>query len=288
MRDFLLLLASLTILSHSVVAQHVHEPHDTNPDWSKPYTPFRIAGNLYYVGTYELACYLVVTPQGNILINTGLASSAPIIKNNIEKLGFKFSDIKILLTTQAHFDHVGAMASVKKMTGATLMADEKDVAVLADGGSSDYAFGDSGSTFQPVKTDRVLHDRDTIQLGDAQLVMLHHPGHTKGSCSFLLTVKDNQQSYRVLIANMPTIVVEKSFNDIATYPNIAEDYAYTLNALKTISFDLWVASHASQFYLHKKHKPSDAYNPTAFRDQQGFDEEISDLQKQYDQKIAQP
>src|ERR1041384_4905058 len=119
-------------------AQDVKEPKLTNEDWAKPYQPFRIAGNLYYVGTYDLACYLITTNDGNILINTGLAASASQIKSNIEALGFKISDTKILLTTQAHYDHVGAMAAIKKATGATMMVDSEDAAVVTDGGLSDY------------------------------------------------------------------------------------------------------------------------------------------------------
>jgi metallo-beta-lactamase class B len=269
----------------SVAAQKVNEPKATNPDWSKPYPSFRIAGNLYYVGTYDLACYLITTTQGNILINTGLAASAEQIKNNIETLGFKFRDTKILLTTQVHYDHVGAMAAIKKMTGAQMMVDKEDAPVLADGGSSDYVFGGKGSLFQPIKPDRLLHNGDTIQLGNTQLVMLHHPGHTKGSCSFLFSVNDDQRSYRLLIANMPTIVTDKRFADVTTYPEISKDYAYTLGAMKNIRFDIWLASHASQFNLHDKHKPSDAYNPAAFIDQQGYDAALSGLQKQYDEKM---
>lgn len=268
-------------------AQKVTEPKPMSVDWAKPYQPFRIAGNLYYVGTYDLACYLITTSEGNILINTGLAASAAQINKNIQTLGFKFADTKILLTTQAHYDHMGAMAAVKKATGAQLMVDEKDAAVLADGGSSDYALGGHGSTFEPVKPDRLLHDRDTIRLGNMQVVMLHHPGHTKGSCSFLFTVKDEQQSYRVLIANMPSIVTDKSFAALKDYPEAASDYAYTFKAMKQISFDIWLASHASQFDLHKKHHPGDAYHPAAFKDQQGYDEALNDLQQQYEKKLQQ-
>jgi metallo-beta-lactamase class B len=275
----------LAMISFSSIAQKVHEPKATNADWSRPYQPFRIAGNLYYVGTYDLACYLITTTKGNILINTGLAASASQIKNNIEALGFKLKDTKILLTTQAHYDHVGAMAAIKKLTGAQMMVDEGDAAVLTDGGNSDYAMGGNGSLFQPVKADRLLHDHDTIQLGGMQLIMLHHPGHTKGSCSFLFTVKDDQKSYRVLIANMPTIITDKKFADISAYPGMAEDYAYTFNSMKNISFDLWLASHASQFNLHNKHKPGDAYNPAAFIDKEGYIQQLNDLQQQYDKKL---
>jgi metallo-beta-lactamase class B len=276
----------LLISSLGVSAQKVTEPK-TKPEWSQPYKPFRIAGNLYYVGTYDLACYLITTTDGNILINTGLASSTAQIKSNIQALGFKFADTKILLTSQAHYDHVGAMDEIKKMTGAKLMVDEKDAGVLASGGTADYELGKYGTTFKRVIADRLLNDGDTISLGNMQLVILHHPGHTKGSCSFLFTVKDDQRSYKVLIANMPTVITERPFAAITAYPDIAKDFAYTLKAMKNISFDIWLAAHASQFNLHKKHKPGDAYNPATFIDQPGYDSAINDLQKQYDKKLLQ-
>lgn len=281
----IIFLIAISFVSISASAQKVTEPGNTPPEWSKPFQPFRIVGNLYYVGTYDLACYLITTTQGNILINTGLAASVPLIKANVEALGFKFKDIKILLTMQAHYDHMGAMAAIKQLTGAKMMIDEKDLGVMEDGGSSDYALGGNGSTYKPVKADRLLQNGDTVKLSDMHLVMLHHPGHTKGSCSFLFDVKDDQRSYRILIANMPTIVTEKSFSNVSDYPDIAKDYAYTLNAMKKLSFDIWLSSHASQFKLHDKHKPGDAYNPAAFIDRKGYDATIDSLQEQFAKKV---
>jgi len=282
-------IALTVVLSFTVLAaaaQKIKEPR-TTAEWEKAYQPFRIAGNLYYVGTYDLGCYLITTSQGNILINTGLAASITQIKNNIEELGFKFSDTKILLTTQAHYDHVGAMAAIKNQTRAKLMVDEKEADVLATGGASDYELSIYGTSFEPVKPDRLLHNNDTISLGGMHLVLLHHPGHTKGSSSYLFTVKDEKRSWKVLIANMPTIVTDRPFPAISAYPEIEKDYAYTFDAMKNISFDIWLASHASQFNLHTKHKPGDAYNPSAFIDQQGYDIALSDLKKQYDKKRNQ-
>lgn len=283
----IILAVVVSIITLTSSAQKVKEPKAWNDEWAKPYQPFRIAGNLYYVGTYDLACYLITTPKGHFLINTGLAASVSQIKKNIETLGFRFTDIKVLLNTQAHYDHMGAMAAIKKKTGAQLMINEKDAAVAKDGGSSDYAMGGKGSTFQPVTPNRLLKDGDTVQWGGMQLMMLHHPGHTKGSCSFLFTVKDEQRSYKILIANMPTIVTEKPFAQLTDYPEITTDYAYTLKAMKNLSFDIWLASHAGQFQLHTKHKPGDAYNPAAFIDRAGYDTAISDLQKEYDEKTKQ-
>jgi metallo-beta-lactamase class B len=279
-----LLVAVISFLSFSIAAQTVKEPRTTE-EWTRAYQPFRIAGNLYYVGTYDLACYLITTAQGHILINTGLASSASQIKSNIETLGFKLSDLKILLTTQAHYDHMGAMAAIKKMTGAKLMVDEKDADVVANGGSTDYEMGKYGRSFEPVKADRLLKNNDTVSLGGMQLVMFHHPGHTKGSCSFIFNVKDEQKSYRVLVANMPTIITDRKFTEIPGYSNIGNDYSYTLSSMKKLSFDLWVASHASQFDLHSKHQPGDAYNPSAFAGRKDYDDALADLEKEYEKKV---
>jgi len=279
---FTVYLASFFTLS----AQKVTEPK-ANEEWTRPYQPFRIAGNLYYVGTYDLGCYLITTSEGNILINTGLASSASEIKKNIETLGFHFTDIKILLITHAHFDHVGALAEIKKETGAKLMVDAADAPVLADGGSSDYELGKYGITFEPVKADRMLHDHDTVTLGNMNLVMLHHPGHTKGASSYLFDVKDDKRTYRVLIANMPSIIIDGKFSEVKSYPTIANDYAYTLIHLQKLRFDIWLASHASQFNLHRKHKPGDAYSPDAFFDRTGYDAVLAQLQKAYDKKLKE-
>ncbi len=202
-------------------------------------------------------------------------------------MGFQKKYLKILLTTQAHYDHMGAMANLKKRTGAQFFVDEKDADVCRDGGKSDYALGGDISSYAPVEPDRLLHNGDTISLGTMNLVMLHHPGHTKGSCSYLFTVSDDVRSYRVLIANLPTIVTDHSFYSIAAYPDIAADYEYTLRSLKAQQFDIWLASHASQFDLEKKHQPGDAYKPAAFFDRNGYDEAIKDLEADYRKKLKQ-
>jgi metallo-beta-lactamase class B len=280
-----LFIISLSFISFFSTAQKLAPPPLLQPDWSRDYQPFRICGNLYYVGTYDLACYLITTPQGHILINTGLAESVPMIRSHIEALGFRFSDIKILLATHAHFDHVGAMSEIKKITGAKMMINENDAPVLTDGGNSDFVFGGKGSTFQPVKADRLLHGNDTIKLGGMQIAALHHPGHTKGACSFLFDIKDEHRTYRVLIANMPSIL-DGVKPGMAAYPDVAKDYAYTLDAMKKLQFDIWLASHASQFGLHQKYKPGDGYHPDVFIDRQGYDTALGDLQKTYLEKLG--
>lgn len=268
-------------------AQDVHEPRNHSKEWSQPYEPFRIAGNLYYVGTYDLASYLIITNKGNILINTGLADSLPIIKSNIKKLGFKYSDIKILLLNQAHYDHLGAMADIKKETGAKLYADGADAEVLENGGKSDYEMGKYGVTFKPVNPDFILKDKQVIKLGNTKLMMLHHPGHTKGSCSYLLETKDQSRSYKVLIANMPSIIIDRKFSEVSTYPDIAKDYDYTLREMKKLDFDVWVAAHAGQFSLHEKHNPKDPYNPKVFMDKKEYLDELDELEKEYLEKKSE-
>jgi metallo-beta-lactamase class B len=277
----------LTILGSGLTsfAQKLYVPNFDSA-WVRDQEPFRIAGNLYYVGTYDLTSYLLTTPKGHILINTGLPGSDSLIRKHVEALGFKFSDIKILLATHAHFDHVGAMAAIKRETGARLMIEEKDAPVMADGGASDFDMGGHGPMFEPVKVDRMLHDKDIVSLGGTRITVLHHPGHTKGACSLDVTVKDETRSYRVLIVNMPSILSETKFPSMATYPEVGRDYAYTLSAMPRMQFDIWLSSHASQFDLQKKHKPGDGYHPEAFFDRQTYDSEIKKLQETYNRRIG--
>jgi metallo-beta-lactamase class B len=280
-----LTLAGIVFSASNVLAQQLYI-HNFDTTWTKDQQPFRIAGNLYYVGSYELCSYLITTPKGHILINTGIPGSDSMIRRHVEALGFKYGDIRILLTNQAHFDHVGAMAAVKKATHARLMIDEKDVPVVTDGGNSDFDMGGHGPLFQPVKVDRVLHDRDVVKLGGMEILALHHPGHTKGATSFLFTVKDSARSYRVLIANIPSILSETIFPSMPAYPEVGKDYGYTLDTMPKIHFDLWLAAHAQQFDLHAKHKPGDGYHPEAFVDRAGYDEWMQTLKAQYMKKMA--
>lgn len=276
---------ALSLTGIQANAQSLAQVVQSRPEYRTPYKPFRIAGNLYYVGTYDLACYLITTPQGHILINEGVSGAVPIICSNIEELGFRCSDIKILLNSQAHFDHVGGLADMKQITGASVMVNKNDAQVLADGGNSDYLYGGKGPLFRPVKADRLLRNKDVINLGGMQLIALNHPGHTKGATSFLFEVNDGSKTYRVLIANMPTILDEAQLPTMPSYPNIASDFEYTFDAMKNIHFDIWLAAHASQCGLHDKHKPTDAYNPMAFADQEGYDNYLEELHKKFLDKL---
>ena len=284
MKKFFLLF-SLTILGFNAQAQDLKPYY--NPEWSKPYPAFKVVGNLYYVGTYDLACYLIVTPKGNILINTGGTDSYPLIKNNIEQLGFSLKDTKILLITQAHYDHTGVLAQIKNETKAKLYANKADKDVLESGGKTDYELAKYGETFVPVTPDKLLKDKSVIKLGNTKLTMLNHPGHTKGSCSYMLDVKDGEKTYKVLIANMPSIIIDGKFSEEKDYPSIQKDYEYTIKAMKNLNFDLWVAAHASQFNLHKIHQPNAPYNTKIFKDNKAFLDELKDYEKDYQEKLKE-
>jgi metallo-beta-lactamase class B len=285
LKNLFILILFLSVLQSQIQPQ-TKKPY-YNPDWSKPYPAFRIAGNLYYVGTYDLACYLLVTPKGNILINTGLDDSHQLIKNGIESLGFSLKDTKILLITQAHHDHTGALAQIKKETGAKLLVNKPDADALITGGKDDYEMGKYGELFEPVVPDKLLKDNSTIKLGGTKLTLLSHPGHTKGSASYLVKVKDGDKIYKVLIANLPSIVIDGKFSDVKAYPNIQKDYEYTLKAMRKLDFDLWVASHAGQFDLHELRKPDAPYNPTIFGDKKTYLAALDFLEQKYREKLKE-
>jgi len=272
----LLLAAALTI--GTTVAMSSPQ----NEEWTKPFPPFRLIGNVYWVGTYDLSTYLITTPQGHILINTGLAETVPQIKSNVEQLGFKMADVKILTATHGHYDHVAGLAALKRMTGAKMMMSEQDVELLESGGKADFRFGDTPSArFEPVTVDRKFKDGDTIALGGTVLTAHHHPGHTKGATSFTLNVPENGKTYRVVIANMGSINPGVTVSGMPKYPGITEDYASTFRRQKDLAIDVWLASHASQFGLHEKYKPGDPYNPDRFVDPKGFRTAVEKLENVY-------
>jgi len=284
-RYTVLLLLSVILSSSIGKAQGKTSLPFNDSTWSQPYEPFRIAGNLYYVGTYDLACYLVTTPKGHILINSGLEDSAPMIRKSVESLGFNFTDIRILLTNQAHYDHVAGLAAIKQATGAKMMINEADAQVLADGGKSDFLFGGPKGFFVGVKADRLLKDGDVIKLGDAKLTAYHHPGHTPGATSDMVETKDETRAWKVLIVNLPSILDETRIMGMPKYPKVGQDYKHTLESLPKLQLNLWVSSHTGQFNLHKKRKPGDPYKPEIFSDRKAYDAEVAGLQKVYDDRV---
>ncbi len=244
-----------------------------NPDWRAPFPAHTIAGNLHYVGTKDLACYLITTPQGHILINTGLADSVPLMQASAKKLGFDLKDVKILLTMQAHYDHVAAFAEVQKLSGAKVYATAGDAAYLEEGGKSDplfLSFANQDFSFAPVKVDRRLKDGDTVKLGGTEVKVISLPGHTRGAAGYSVN--------GVLIVNLPSVVIKLVGNK--GYPGIVEDYETTFGKLKQLHPTLWVAGHGSQYGLEAK------YAKKSFIDPEGYTTAVANYEKQFKEKLA--
>jgi len=245
--------------------------------WTTPFPAHRIVGNLYYVGTDDLACYYLVTPKGNILINTGTQGSFALIKNSVESLGFKLQDTTILLTMQAHNDHVAAMAEMKRFTHAKLLATAGDAALLEDGGKSDFVLKDPKFRFDPVKVDSIIKDGQKIVLGGTELTVHLHPGHTRGSVSYSVTIEGK----RVLMANLGSINPGTVMVGNKEYPKIAEDYARTFREQKKLQCDIFLAGHAQQYSLHEKYKPGQPYDPNTFVDPEGYKTAVAKSEAAY-------
>ena len=234
-----------------------------NPSWRRPFPGHRIAGNLYYVGTEDLACFLFATPSGHILVNTGLTDSTPLLRESFRQLGFRLEDVKILLTMQAHFDHVAAMAEVQRVSGAAVFATEADAPVLEDGGKSDPFLTCKECRFAPVMVKRRLHDGEIVELGGTSLRVISTPGHTRGSVSYETTLVDGGQRRDVVLANMGTVVMPLVGN--SKYPRIAEDFARSFAVQKKLSPDIWVAAHASQYRMAEKRKTGSFVDPDGYK-----------------------
>ena len=279
----LLLIAPMPGVTQQPVIKQL-KPQDI---YIKPFPAFRMVGNLYYVGTYDLAVYLITTPQGHVLVNTGVNDSTASIKAGVESLGFKFSDIKLLLATHGHWDHVGAMAEIKRMTGARMLMHEADADLLESGGSTDYRFPDGrGMIYEPVKVDQRLKEGDKIRLGGTELTAIHHPGHTKGSTSFNFKTRDGNRDYNVLIVNMGSINPGVNVAFMPGFNQISEAYLGTLARQKQLEPEVWVASHAAQFNMHQKYKAGDAYDPDRFVDPNGYGAKIQFYEKLFRAALA--
>ena len=233
---------SLVSLSASVRAA-------PDPAWLTPIAPFRIADNLYYVGSQDLASYLIVTPQGDILINSSFQASVPLIRASVEKLGFKFKDIKILLISHSHADHDAGSAQIIHDTGAKYMVMDGDVAVVESGGAADFAY--PHDLYPPARVDRVLHDADEVRLGDAVLVAHKTAGHTRGCTTWTLRVNDRGRPLNVVIVGSWNVnpgfkLIDKP-GSRASYPGIAGDYAHTFATLQALPCDIFLGAHGVYF-----------------------------------------
>lgn len=256
-------------------------------EWTEPFPPFKIAGNLYYVGSRGLASYLIATPQGHILINSNLESSVPLIQQSVEQLGFKFSDISILLISHAHWDHDAGSAAIKRQTGARYMVMDGDVAVVESGGKADFQYGRTAANlYPPAKVDRVLRDGEDVTLGGATLVAHLTPGHTKGCTTWTMTVDEGGRRYNVVIVGSPNVNPGYQLVNNAAYPNIADDYERTFRVLKALPCDIFLGAHGDYYGLTMKFPRLKTAGVAAFVDPDGYRSWIANREKAFRTELA--
>lgn len=275
----LLMLAVLLCLS---LAAHA----DANPDWTAPFPPHRIAGNLYYVGSKDLAAYLVVTSQGLILINSNLVSSPPMIRRNIEKLGFHFRDVKILLISHAHSDHAAGSAEILKLTHAQYMVMAGDVPVVESGGRKDFAFGNRPDMLYPAaKVDRVLHDGSEVRLGDTVLTAHLTPGHTKGCTTWTMKVTDHGKTYDVVIVGSPNLNPSYKLVGNTQYPQIVSDYEHGFDVLAALHCDIFLGAHGVYFDLTEKYPHVAQRGAEAYVDPKGYHDYVAERHQAFEAEL---
>jgi metallo-beta-lactamase class B len=244
--------------------------------WNDPFPPFRIMDNLYYVGTTELASFLFVTPQGDILMNSNYESSVPVIKANVEKLGFKFSDVKILIAGHAHPDHVEGDAMLKELTGAQVVVGRVDADKTKE-------FRPGG---KPHPVDRLVDEGETVSLGGTTLTAHLMPGHTRGCLAWSTTLKENGKSYYTFI--------ECSLNGqflqtLDNYPGMIDDFRATYKKSRTFPVEVFLSSHASFFNLAAKYAqmqkrgPGD---PNPFVDPEGYKAHVDQYEKTFEAAVV--
>jgi metallo-beta-lactamase class B len=281
----LLLLFCASILAHA-------EP---DPSFATPIVPFRIADDLYYVGSQELASYLVVTPQGNVLINANLATSPPQIRASVEKLGFRWTDIKILLNSQAHYDHMAGAAEVIRETHAKNMVMEGDVSVVETGARTDFLSPSPNiPTYTPVHVDRVLHDEDNLSLGGVVLTAHKTAGHTRGCTTWTmrshLPGEPAGTSRNIIIVGGTSFWSEYHF--VATpghpvsYLGIVEDFQHTFAVLRALPCDVFLGAHGQYFDMLTKLERYPQDGPRVFIDPAGYKDFVARAQKTFEQELT--
>ena len=259
----------------------------SNADWTQPFPPFKIADNLYYVGSKGLANYLVTTPQGHILINSDLEENVPLIRASVEKLGFKFADIRILLISHAHWDHNAASDTIKQLTGAKYMVMDADVPVVESGGTADFHYGnDPSGQYRPTKVDRVLHDGDEVRLGDAVLVAHLTPGHTKGCTTWTMKVREAGKTLDAVIVGSPNVNPGYKLVNNATYPRISADYERTFKVLKTLPSDIFLGAHGAYFDMEAKYARMKELGSAVFVDPTGYRKYVADREQAFRTELA--
>lgn len=224
-----------------------------NPSWERPFAPFKIADNLYYVGTEGIAVYLITTPAGHILVDGAMASSPSMIEASIARLGFKPADVKILLSTHAHFDHAAGLARLKRDTGAQLVAGAGDKLSLETGKYIGWEER-TDLDFAPVKVDRTVRQGDVVRLGGVAVTAQETPGHTAGCTSWSFPVVIDGKPHQALIFCSTSVAANRLVSKARgpQYPGIVADYRKSFARLKTLKPDVFLAPHAEQFGMKDK------------------------------------
>jgi len=280
MKTFFLSLLLTLVFAGSAFAQ-------ATPDWTNPFPPYRIIGNVYYVGSQGLASYLITTKEGHILINSSLESSVPLIRESIEKLGFKFGDVKILLISHAHWDHCAGSASIKELTGAKYMVMDADVPEIEAGGKGNFQYGDSPtSRYQPTKVDRVLHDGEVVKLGDAVLTAHLTPGHTKGTTTWTMKAKEGDRTYNVVIIGSPNVNAGYKLVNNALYPQIASDYERMFRILKSLPCDVFLGAHGNYYGMEAKYARMKEHAANPFIDPEGYKSYVAEREQTFRTELA--
>src|SRR5690349_12711759 len=277
-------LALSMIITLIATANEAQSPNQQ--DWTEPLPAFRIAGNLYYVGSKGLASYLIATPEGHILINSNLEVNVPMIRTSVESLGFKFSDIKILLISHAHYDHCAGSATIKQLTGAKYMVMDGDVDVVQSGGKSDFQYGsDPTALYPPAQVDRVLHDGDEVKLGNTTLNAQLTPGHTKGCTTWTMKVHDGSKLRNVVIIGSPNVNPGYQLVGSTVYPRMTEDFEKTFRVLKSLPVDYFLGAHGSYFDLEKKYPRLKAGNSSALIDPAGYKAYVDEREQAFRREL---
>jgi metallo-beta-lactamase class B len=278
-----------TIVAFTAFFAQVHhgfaQADEKNRNANKPVPPFRIAGNLYYVGAAEVTSYLITTPEGHFLLDGGYVETAPQIQHNISQLGFKLTDVKFLLTSHAHFDHAGGLAELKKATGAKLLASEPDAALLRSGGRGDFRFGDT-LPFPPIAADQIIQDGEVIRLGQQEMVAHLTPGHTKGCTTWTTKIDRGSKTYSVVFVGSQS-ALDYKFVGQESYPGIKRDFERSFALLKTLPCDIFLATHGSMFNLKDKCTRLSDGDTNAFVDPDGYETYLRESEQDFRNKRAQ-
>jgi metallo-beta-lactamase class B len=238
-------------------------------EWNRAIEPFRIVGNVYYVGASGVSAYLITTPAGHILVETGFRETAPIVEASIQKLGFRVADVRMILVGHGHYDHVGGVAELKARSGAKVVASAAEAPLLARGGKGDFALADRYA-YPPVQVDRVVGDGEEIRLGGSVVTAHLTPGHTKGCTSWTAPIREGGKVLRVVF---PCSVSAPGYQLVNNpeYPEIQRDYAKTIAKLRSLPCDVFLSQHGWDIELEEKLKAKAAEpgrNP--FIDPEGY------------------